>query len=70
MDLETRMVALELRWREADDLARAARAELAAQLPSVISTDLIRRQIATAEERKQRILRKIVLLEEQMDLRI
>jgi len=70
MDLETRMVALELRWREADDLARAARAELAAQLPSVISTDLIRRQIATAEERKQRIRRKIVLLEEQMDLRI
>jgi hypothetical protein len=69
MELEIKMMALEFRWREADDLSRAARAELVAQQkPSRSVAEAIRKQIVRAEEMKQKILRQIVALEDEMDL--
>jgi hypothetical protein len=71
MDLETKMVALEMRWREADDLLRAARAELASNLElSTVVADALRKKINYAESKKISITREIVALEEQMDFSV
>ncbi len=68
LDIESKMVALELQWRDADDLLRAARAELAAnESGGTAVMDAIRQRIARAEAMKQKIMQKIVALEDEMD---
>jgi hypothetical protein len=68
VDLEIKLLALEIQWREADDLVKAARAELAANEGDPIAVvAAIRKRIERAERMKQLILRKIAALEEDID---
>jgi hypothetical protein len=68
VDLEIKLLALEIQWREADDLVKAARAELAANAgdPAAVIA-AIRKRIERAERMKQLIMRKITVLEEDID---
>ncbi len=68
IDLETKMTALEMQWRAADDLLRAARAEVVAneQEPAAVIS-AIRKRIERAEQAKQMIMNKIAALEDEID---
>ncbi len=70
-NLETQMAALENQWREADELVRAARAELGAcQAEHLADNQLqtIKKRINSAERLKQQIMGRIVALEDNMDM--
>ncbi|MES1191675.1 MAG: hypothetical protein ABUS47_11430 [Steroidobacter sp.] len=63
--IDVQLIELELRWREADDMLRAARAELAA---GGHMTDVQKRTVAARAEQairlKQSIIKQIEALEE------
>jgi hypothetical protein len=63
--LDVQLIELEQRWREADDVLRAARAEQAAsnQL-TVVQSNIISARIEQAERLKKSIIEKIEALEE------
>lgn len=68
IDLEIKMAVLESQWREADDLVKAARAELAANMGDPVAViAAIRKRIERAERMKQLIMQKIVALEDDVD---
>lgn len=65
MTLDVQLIELEQRWREADDLQRAARAEQAASNKlTAAQSNTIDARIEQAERLKQSIIRQIEALEE------
>lgn len=64
VNVEIELNALELQWRNADDAANAARADLAAN--NTMTADVaekLRQRLERAERAKKSIMKKITLLE-------
>ena len=65
MTLDTRLVELEKRWREADEVSRAARNELAASKRLATAETLaISTRFEEAEHLKKAIIQEIEAMEE------
>lgn len=68
VDLEVELATLELQWCKADDLLKAARAELAVGAhASAAVIAALRMRVERAERMKVSIMKKIIALEESMD---
>jgi hypothetical protein len=68
IDLELELAALEFQWREADDLAKAARAELVASTndsAGVIAEK--RKRVERLERVRESVMKKITALEARLD---
>jgi hypothetical protein len=67
-DLELALTALEFQWREANDLLKAARAELADNTNApILVIAAIRTRVERAERIKASVMKKIIALEESME---